>query len=147
MTPEETVMVLKLFETAWDFFKVDQYTPHVWAEACDGITGEDALTAAKRLIRSEDRPPSIARFREECKLVTRNRQATLPPGPRERVDRDQSARFAAALSRGLKSASDLIPKHDHHHGWENCPACSTADARRPAVEAAIRSEFDAERNA
>jgi hypothetical protein len=81
MTPEEVAMSLKLMQSAWGpRFPVESYTAHVWAEACHGIDGQDALTAAKRLIKSEDFPPSIARFIEECKLVKRNHGPALTAG-------------------------------------------------------------------
>lgn len=152
MTPQTVAFVLKLFQQSWQgLFKVESYTAHIWAEASVAIGDEDGMAAARRLVLALDRPPSIARFREECALVKRNNTPVLPPGPIEPgVGHARSVRVAAALSRGLKAASDLIPEHDHREdkaigkrkGWIDCPACSTADARQHEVLAAIRSEVD-----
>jgi hypothetical protein len=34
MTPSEMAIVLKLFKIAWPVMPVEDYTAHVWAEAC-----------------------------------------------------------------------------------------------------------------
>jgi hypothetical protein len=153
VNPREVAGLLAYVSDAWSVTGVGQNTTEIWAEACADVELEDARAAVRRLRDTLDKPPSIARFLEECKVVKRNRQPRIEPGRRvPDLPMERSSDIAAALSRGLKAASDLIPDHDHkpdpatgkRAGWVDCPACSTADARRPEVLAAIRSELDPE---
>lgn len=143
MTPREAASVLAYFTAAWPWATVADQTAEVWAEHLTGVDTQDAHSAARRLVDQLDAPPSIARFLEECRAVKRNRGPQLEPGRQEPyLSRDEALERIRALRRGLKVASELIPDHDHRKGWKQCPACSTADARRPQVEAAIRSELE-----
>jgi hypothetical protein len=137
---DETARVLVLFESAWPTrFEVADYTAHVWAEATRGITGDVGLDAARRLVLTEDWPPTIARFRDECAAVVLD---AMPEHVEPDVETDPAGSRWGAVSRGLREAQQLIPKHDHHRGALNCPACSTAEAREPAVRAALLAEID-----
>jgi hypothetical protein len=159
MTPSEMAIVLKLFKIAWPVMPVEDYTAHVWAEACHGLDGQDAVIAGKRLVKSEERPPSIARFIEEAKLVARNRQERLEAGPTVgALSHNESLDRLRSIRRGLKVAAAMVPEHRHgkfpgvgKHGpldaWKQCPACSTAEERRPALLAAIREELGPHRTA
>jgi hypothetical protein len=153
MTPEEVAGCLARMNAAWPWAELNELTFDVWAEAMTGVDGQDAVTAARRLVTSEERPPSIARFLEECRLVKRNRGPALMPGHVEpALTKDESAERLAAIRRGLKVAAAMVPEHRHgkdpgvgKHGpvdaWKSCPACSTERERRGALQEAIRAEL------
>lgn len=156
MNPRQVAGLLSVMADTFSSFSPGEHTAEIWAESLSTVDLEDGRAAIRRLATQLDFAPSIARFLEECRLVKRNRQPAIQPGRREpTLPREESARIAAALSRGLKVAADMIPAHDHkphpatgkRAGWVDCPACSTADARRPALEAAIRSELNPEKGA
>lgn len=153
MIPREVAGLLAFIADAWSITGLGVNSTEIWAESCATVDVDDARVAIRRLAKSEERPPSIARFLEECRLVRRNDAPMIGPGPEEQtVTRDEASRRIAAIRRGFKVATDMIPDHDHRAnvatgkraGWVDCPACSTAKQREPILKAAIRDELDAE---
>lgn len=139
MNTDEMAMVLGLFESAWpQRFEIADYTAHVWAEATSDVAGDVGLDAARRLVLTLEWPPTIARFRDECAEVVLGRYPQPDPEPEPTSAGSQWA----AIARGLREASSMIPKHDHRQGWQRCPACSTQEQREPALLEALRREMD-----
>jgi len=144
VTPVEAARVLAYFTAAWPWATVGEHTAEVWAEALAGVDPQDAHTAARRLAATEDRPPSIARFRAEAAKATRDRTPALR-APSEAVDPATATRVAAAVRAGLTVAAKAVPAHDHHQGAQSCPACTTRSERThhaPEITDAITAELN-----
>jgi hypothetical protein len=151
MDMADTAQILAYFAVAWPYFQIEEQTADVWQEQAANVDRITAALAAKRLAAREERPPSIARFLEECRLVTRNSQERLEPGPEPGVlSREETKRRIQAIRRGLKVAGDMVPDHDHRPpagsdespSWKFCPACTTQESRRGVMEAAVRAELE-----
>lgn len=134
MSPEETASVLGYFAAAWPWFEVTEGTTLVWAEHLAGVDGQDAHTAARRIVRSLDRPPPLSAFLAHVKAVSRERRPALPAPSREVLPTGQSARVAGIIAAGMRAAARNVPDHQHRDGAENCPACSTRHERDHAAE-------------
>lgn len=132
MIPAEVEPVLTYFTEAWPWAEVGEMTFDVWAEQLMGVDAQDAHTAARKCVRTLDRPPSVARFLQECRNVQRSHIPEL--GHPVAFDKETSARVARALAAGFRAAAKDIPSHDHRNGWEQCPCCSTSGERDSAAE-------------
>jgi hypothetical protein len=127
VTPEEIASVLAYFSEAWPWAELGDHAVEVWADAVIGVDGQRALTAARRLVRSEERPPSIKRFLDECKIIEREQAPAIGAVPTDEQTRARSARRMAAVNAGWGAANELRPAHDHRRGAGQCPRCSTAE--------------------
>ena len=148
MTPTAVAGMLAYWAQAWPWIEPGAGMAQVWCEAVEQIPDDIGVVAMKRLVQSEDRPPSVKRFTDECKKLIRDRQPALKPGPSVELDRKQSAQVARALAAGIAVAAKDVPAHRNHdkHGGANCPACSTREDRRGTgdeIIAAIRSHLAA----
>lgn len=131
MTPFEASSILAYLVEAWPSMEVGEHTAEVWADALSGVDTQHAHTAARKLVKSEQWPPSVARFLEVAREVKRaedtDRQARAL-GPPPTTDRAT----AAGRMRGIRAGWDAVqatrPKHDHKRGGANCPKCSTSAA-------------------
>lgn len=151
MTPAETLSVLAYFTAAWPWATVGEHTAEVWAEALTGVDAEHAHTAARRLARTEERPPSIARFRAEVDKLDRDKQPALTAGGSRPMTYDESASVARAIRAGLTAAGVVGAPHGHQHhaglnGASDCVPCNRTDEDRRAdvaeVMSAIREELN-----
>jgi hypothetical protein len=149
MTPQTVAGVLAYFTAAWPWLDPGESTEAVWCEALARFHDDIAIIAMKRLVQSEDKPPSIRRFSDECAKVQRDRAPQIGPGLKgDELERKQSAQVARALAAGIAVAAKDVPAHRNHdkHGGANCPACSTREDRRGTgdeIIAAIRSHLAA----
>ena len=134
MTPEETASILGRFAANWSWYEVTEATTLLWADHLAGVDGQDAHTAARRIVDTMDRPPSVAAFLSHVKAVSRERRPALPAPNREVLPMARSARVAGIIAAGMRAAAESVPEHRHRDGWENCPACSTRDTRDHAGE-------------
>jgi len=127
VNPIEAGQILSYFTEAWPTMNVGEDTAVVWADALRGIDAQDAHTAARRLVQSDERPPSIARLIQAARGIAAGRMAhnALPAAPR--LPQSRSAKLMAAIN--AYWAAVERPAHDHHRGPENCPCCSTRDER------------------
>ena len=116
--------MLAYFAEAWPWAELGEHTAEVWADALVGVDGQQAHSAARRLVRSEERPPSIRRFIDECKLVAREQRPALQAPTSSATDRRQAARRIGAI-RAEFAAHDR-PDHNHRHGPDQCPRCATS---------------------
>lgn len=101
MTPLEAAQVLAFFAAAWPWADVDEYTADVWADALADVDARDAQDAARRLVVSENRPPSIARFRAEAAKVARDRTPALQ-APTVTTDYAEAVQRVRAIRAGLR---------------------------------------------
>ena len=150
MTPLETVQVLDYFQNAWPWVTLGDHSAEVWAEAAIDVDVTIGQKAAKRLVQSEDRPPSINRFLLECKKLTRDAQPALTAGPVLGTVTRSAAHRIRAIRLGMVAAAKEVPEHRNHDlfGGGNCPACSTRHEREHVgslVAAAIRAELNGAR--
>ena len=133
MNVRETAAVLAVITVAWPWAELDEHSLDVWADALADLDPETALEAAKRLVRSESRPPSIARLREQAAAVGADRARSASralPAPDRDTDRRWRARSAArlrAVRAGWDAAQETRPDHNHRRGAAACPRCSTAE--------------------
>lgn len=151
MTPLEVVQILDYFQNAWPWVTLADHSAEVWADALADVDGPVGQKAARRLVQSEDRPPSIKRFVDEARKLTRDALPALPAG-HETSDRAEAARRIRAIRIGMTEAAKEVPAHSNHDsfGGANCPACSTRSEREHVgtlVAAAIRSELEGESGA
>lgn len=81
-----------------------------------------AQDAVRRMIQTDEYPPTVARIITAARGVAQGRDAQ-PALPSPRPDATRSARAMGALN-ALYAQMDR-PAHDHHRGAEACPSCST----------------------
>ena len=127
MTPVETARVVAYMAEAWPWAGLGDHTTEIWADACPGIEPGVGQTAARRLVKTEDRPPSIARFLTECRLIAReNAQPMIAAGPMHRSSTREAAAKIAGIRDYWAAASAGRPSHrDCIAG--TCPRCNTTD--------------------
>lgn len=135
MSPKMVTHVLAYFTAGWDWFDPGEAAEAVWIEALADTNDDSALIAAKRLVKIEERPPSIARFLAECRKVSRELRPQIRPGWQRATpeERQQAARISRAIRAGMAESLKAIPAHSGHTqgdgGDRNCPACSTRHER------------------
>lgn len=129
MTPELAAGILGYASGVWPSVAMGEAVVVSWADATPEVDPTTAHTAMRRLARSEDRMPSIARFLTECRLIQReNMQPAIAAGPLSLTDRREAAARIAALRVYWSGAAEGRPDHDHRKGDHACPRCSTSDA-------------------
>lgn len=77
MNEREVAQVLRLFAAAWPWAEFSEQTTEAWAIALAAENPAKAAEAAVQLVQSEERPPSVAKFRE----VRRSLATTVPDLP------------------------------------------------------------------
>lgn len=128
MNPVIAASVVKIITEAWPYAEATDNAVELWSDACPEIEQATAADAMRRLVRSEERPPSIARFLAECRLINRERSTPyMAIGPAAHTTKAESKARIAALRVFWREASAGRPDHNHHNGDDVCPACSTAD--------------------
>lgn len=107
MNPQDTIAVVAYFGAAWPTFDPSDDTVDVWVAELADVDPADARDAMRQVVRTSDFPPSIAKFRAECKAIALQRQqrtaraAGLPAsGPMP-----WPAELVADLKAALKEAS------------------------------------------
>ncbi len=129
MTPELAAGVLGYASSVWPSVAMGESVVVAWADATPDLDSTVAHAAMRRLARSEDRMPSIARFMAECRLIARElTQPAIATGPLLHTDRQEASARIAALKVFWKEAAVGRPDHDHKQGHHACPRCSTSDA-------------------
>lgn len=113
----------------WPHATIADHTVEAWADATPDIEPHIAAAAMRRLAQTDDRPPSIARFMAEARLIVREQsQPSIATGPIPHSTRKQAAGRIVALKAAWGVATAGRPDHNHKNGDENCPRCSTSDA-------------------
>jgi hypothetical protein len=124
MNRNEATTVLGALAAAWPNTTVSEQTALVWMDSLSDIDADDAMTAARRLIRKQHWFPSIHQFITEAEAeahARRNRSADalgLPKAPWKASE--PPVRLVAAARRLLADAK--AAQHDHH-GPHPCPIC------------------------
>lgn len=126
MTPDQAAQILAYCAQNWPTMTVGDHTADVWAEAMATVDASHAQEAVRRLVQTDEYPPTVARIISAARGIGRghdeHRALPAPQG-----DARRSARAMAALN-ALYAQMDR-PVHDHRRGAEACPACSTAADR------------------
>jgi hypothetical protein len=123
MTPQDTAAILGILSAAWPNQTITAQTAAVWRDMLTDLDPDDAMHAARALIKQEHWFPSIARFRLEADThahARRNKEAAargLSPGHHATSPPPQ---VMADLRTHLTEQS--TKKHDHH-GPEPCSKC------------------------
>lgn len=144
MTPVEVVGLLDVVAQAWPWVSIGDRTAEVWADALHGVDGQDAFTAVKRIIRTDERPPTVARLLAVVgDIVARSavdrRVLDAAPVQSDRVQ----ARFRA-INEGWAAVLGDRPKHDHRRGPGTCHRCETSAEFLAAVTPVIhQAGYDA----
>lgn len=122
MTPEQAGQILAYCAQNWPTMTVGEHTADVWAEALTTTDAACAQTAVRRLVQTDEYPPTVAQIISAARGVARGHDEyrAITSG---RVDRTRAAKAVAALN-ALYAQLDR-PAHDHHQGAAACPACST----------------------
>jgi len=127
--PQTAAAVVKAITEAWPYVETSPDAVVVWADAAPHVEHATAGVAIRRLVRTEERPPSIARFLAECRLIEREKATPYTAiGPGTHTSRAQAAQNISLLRTFWKSAAAGRPEHDHKKGDHLCPACTTSDA-------------------
>ena len=103
MTPAETVQVLRYLSTGWPYIEIDEARHVLWIDQLSDLDAADVGDAAKRIVRDDDRFPTVARVREVTRAIARSRpQPAALPMPRTDTDvaKAHIADARAALERG-----------------------------------------------
>lgn len=124
MTPTEAAQILAVCAQAWPTMqdRIDEHTTGVWAEALATTDAGCAQDAVRRLIQTDEYPPTVSRIITAARGVAQGR-GTQPALPSPQPDRGRSAQAMRALN-ALYAQMDR-PAHDHHEGRDACPACTT----------------------
>jgi hypothetical protein len=107
MNRQETAAVLGMVQASWPQFTLTEPTVVMWAKQLADMDPRDGRLAIEAIIRSDDRPPSISRFRRTAQGFTRRR---LDVEARERglgaaeADRPLPAEQNLARARALREA-------------------------------------------
>jgi len=122
MNSRDVTAVLGVLAAAWPNQTITEQTARVWMDLLADIDSEDAMAAARILIKREHWFPSVAQFRSEAEAQAHgrhNRAAATRglPGPTTPVlpERLVDATREFLAERGTK-------KH-WHGGPEPCPVC------------------------
>lgn len=128
MTPELAAGVLAYAASVWTHADLPPTAVHAWSDATPEVDSTTAHGAMRRLARSEEFMPTIARFLTEVRLIEREKATPfMAIGSASHSSRDESAARIAALRTFWKSAAADRPAHNHHNGDDVCPCCSTTD--------------------
>jgi hypothetical protein len=115
--------VLGVLSAAWPNQDVSEQTATVWMEMLDAVEVEDAMTAARKLVRTSHWFPSIAQFLNETHAeehARRNRHAARYGLPRNHQTVPPPPRLLAACRELLE---EMKGKRHDHHGPAPCPVC------------------------
>lgn len=106
---------------------VGEGTVAVWAEHLAGQTMQDAMNAARRLVKLNRWFPSVAEFLENCRLERELREASfVQAGELEapKVSAEQRQRVAERFMAVCREAAAGRNRSGHWHGGpEPCPVC------------------------
>ncbi len=105
MTPEQAVTVVAVLQSAWPYVEVSEATMTVWFDTLADAAYEDGMDVARRLVRSDERFPSVARFRQTWSALVRHRRMSAPlglPSPDRATDRPLAMERLAELRRVLE---------------------------------------------
>lgn len=134
MNSTETAVVVAYMAEAWPWAEWGDHAVELWADACPTVEQRTAAEAARRLVRSEERPPSVARFLQECRLIAREQaQPAIATGPMHHSSKTEAAQKIAGLRGYWAEASAGRPEHrgcipGTKPGQKGpCPRCSTTE--------------------
>lgn len=127
MNAVETTSIVAYMAEAWPWAELGEHTAEVWADSCPQIEHRVAAQAMRRLVKSEDRPPSVARFLTECRLIAReNAQPVIAAGPMHHSTKAEAAAKMAGLRNYWREASAGRPPHKGCAAG-TCARCTTTD--------------------
>lgn len=128
MNPIVAGRVVAAMVNVWPSMTVAEQTVEAWSVTTPEISEDTALTAVRRLAKTEDFAPSIARFLAECRLIERERATPyLALGPGSHSTREQAIARVRAIKAFWSEASRGRPEHDHRFGDDGCSRCATRD--------------------
>lgn len=126
MNADGAKLVIRYLCSAYPNQQIADGTVAVWCEHLAGQTVEDAMNAAKRLVRSTRWFPSVAEFLECCRLERELREANFVraelTAPKESAEQRKrvAERFMAVCRESVASRN----KKQHWHGGPDpCPVC------------------------
>lgn len=141
MTPAESATILGLLSAGFPAIQVSQETAIVWMEALADIDPQDALPAARTLIKRAPRFPTVSQLREEAESLAharRNREATdrgLPARSAVGVRPERLEEILAGLR--ARMAVQRGTRGHWHGGPEPCPVCGGLAPPRVAKPAVV----------
>lgn len=145
MTPMTAGRVVAAMANIWPSMTVADQTVEAWAACTPELDEQVCLDAVRRLAQSDDFPPSIHRFMQTVRSLTRQAaQPAIATGPVSHSDRRQAQERVRALRGYWRAAAVGRPAHDHRGGDDGCPRCSTSDEwiaeHAPGALEVLRSE-------
>lgn len=123
MNKSEVAAVLAYFGAAFPNMDISHDTADVWAFELSDIDPDVAPDAMRAVVKESEFPPTIAKFREACRVIAyRRRFEQRPPElPAAQSDDALPQELIADLRARLK---DWSTKGHNHKGPEPCPVCS-----------------------
>ena len=119
MNAERIVSLIDRIQGAWPYVDWTEAQTDLWIEKLEPLDDRVARLAIDKLIRTSERPPSVAAFLNETHAIAERRRPTYRALEPPRVDREQARRLLAA-ARAAVSGSRV---HDHHGGYRTCRIC------------------------
>lgn len=109
MNLQDTAAVIAYFGAAFPNFDPSDDTVDVWVAEVEDIDARDAADAMRNLVRTCEFPPTIAKFRAECKRLAFVRDNRYRPAltsgpmewPKEMVDELRAALKEASARKGV----------------------------------------------
>jgi hypothetical protein len=129
MTAEQIVTIVTMFMSAWPWDEWTDERHSLWCDALESLYPAVAAVAARMLVRTRLRPPTIAEFLAEAQSESERQRmgakVLTPP------DRSGPAPALARVRQVIRDAFATRPVHDHHGGWRTCPTCSQYPPKAP----------------
>lgn len=109
MNRPQTAAVLATFSAAFPSVAISEAMALLWAEECAAVDPEAAQTAMRRIVREDQRFPTIARFLEMVRACTPSEIVRALPEPVTPPEEqlEQLAKVREVLRSTIKTARDL----------------------------------------
>lgn len=129
MTVDEIISVMDTMTAAWPWAEVTEEQLGLWCHALEDIDASAGSFAIDRAVKTLDRPPTIAWFREQARIETERTKPRPTPelGAGEPL-KDRRAELIALMRSTLATPYH----HDHHKGLASCETCVSALERHIA---------------
>lgn len=129
MNKPDVAAVLAYFTAAFPNMEITHDTADVWANELYDIDPDVAPKAMRNVVKESEFPPTIAKFREACRVVAyHQRIASGPVALEPGEDTDPDFDFLAAAAELRKQLSNWSTRGHNHKGPEPCPVCSQREA-------------------
>lgn len=130
MNAQETATVLAYFAAAFPNMELSDDTADVWAFELRDIDPDLAPEAMRAVVKESEFAPTIAKFREACRVIAYHQRIANPvPALEPAPDTEPDFDFHAAAAELREQLKTWTTKGHNHKGPDPCPVCSQRKAR------------------